>query len=80
MVDQVLRLFRIKTDFDLNLMEKARLWETLRRVSWKMEEVFNKVKPDLLLCKDTTTAFAVALKAFYSRIPVAHIEARPQDF
>jgi UDP-N-acetylglucosamine 2-epimerase (non-hydrolysing) len=82
MVDQVLRLFRIKTDFDLNLMEKGQtLGDLTARVFGKMEEVFNKVKPDLLFVQgDTTTAFAVALKAFYSRIPVAHIEAGLRTF
>ena len=82
MVDQVLRLFGIKTDFDLNLMEKGQsLGDLTARVFGKMEEVFSKVKPDLLFVQgDTTTAFAVALKAFYSRIPVAHIEAGLRTF
>jgi len=82
MVDQVLRLFRIKTDFDLNLMEKGQtLGDLTSRVFGKMEEVFLRTKPDILFVQgDTTTAFAVALKAFYSRIPVAHIEAGLRTF
>jgi len=82
MVDQVLRLFRIKTDFDLNLMEKGQtLGDLTARVFGKMEDVFRRTKPDLLFVQgDTTTAFAVALKAFYSKIPVAHIEAGLRTF
>jgi UDP-N-acetylglucosamine 2-epimerase (non-hydrolysing) len=82
MVDQVLRLFRIKTDFDLNLMEQGQtLGDLTARVFGKMDFVFKKMRPDLLFVQgDTTTAFAVALKAFYERIPVAHIEAGLRTF
>lgn len=77
MVDQVLGLFKIKTDFDLNLMEKGQtLGDLTERLFKSIEPVLQKTKPDLMLVQgDTTTAFAVALKAFYHRIPVAHIEA-----
>ncbi len=82
MVDQVLRLFKIKTDFDLNLMEKGQtLGDLTSRVFGKMDGVLRRVRPDLLFVQgDTTTAFAVALKAFYARIPVAHIEAGLRTF
>ncbi len=82
MVDQVLRLFNIKTDFDLNLMEKGQtLGDLTSRVFSKMDEVLHHVKPELLFVQgDTTTAFAVALKAFYSRVPVAHVEAGLRTF
>ncbi len=77
MVDQVLKLFRIKVDFDLNLMEKGQsLGDLTHRLFSKIQKVINRVKPDVIVIQgDTTTAFAVALKAFYERIPVAHVEA-----
>jgi len=77
MVDQVLRIFRIRIDFDLDLMAKGQtLSDLTSRLFPKMDEVFAKVRPDLILVQgDTTTAFAVALKAFYEKIPVAHVEA-----
>ena len=77
MVDQVLGLFRIRVDFDLDLMEKGQtLSDLTSRLFPKMDEVLARVRPDLIFVQgDTTTAFAVALKAFYEKIPVAHIEA-----
>ncbi len=77
MVDQVLDLFDLKTDFDLNLMEKGQsLGDLTHRLFASMEPVLRKVRPDLILVQgDTTTAFAVSLKAFYEKIPVAHVEA-----
>ncbi|HRZ39833.1 MAG TPA: UDP-N-acetylglucosamine 2-epimerase (non-hydrolyzing) [Candidatus Omnitrophota bacterium] len=82
MVDQVLRIFGIKTDFDLNLMERGQTLENLTaRVFSRMDRVLRRTSPDLLFVQgDTTTAFTVALKAFYSRIPVAHIEAGLRTF
>jgi len=77
MVDQVLGLFRIKPHFDLNLMEKGQtLGDLTQRLFARMEPVLHRVKPDIILVQgDTTTAFAVALKAFYHKIPVGHVEA-----
>lgn len=77
MVDQVLRLFDLKADFDLNLMEKGQSLSGLtQRLFPKMEAVLRKVKPAMVVVQgDTTSAFAVALKAFYEKIPVAHVEA-----
>ncbi len=77
MVDQVLGLFRIRPDFDLNLMEKGQtLGDLTQRLFRRMEPVLKKARPDVLLVQgDTTTAFAVALKAFYHKIPVGHVEA-----
>lgn len=82
MVDQVLKLFKIHVDFDLNLMVKEQTLSSLTtRLFPKMDVVFQKIKPDLLIVQgDTTTAFAVALKAFYERIPVAHVEAGLRTF
>lgn len=77
MVDQVLRIFKLRIDFDLNMMEKGQTLSSLTsRLFPKMDEVLAKVRPDMIFVQgDTTTAFAVALKAFYEKIPVAHIEA-----
>lgn len=82
MVDQVLRLFKIHVDFDLDLMVKGQsLSDLTSRLFPKMETVLLKVKPDLIMVQgDTTTAFAVALKAFYERIPIAHVEAGLRTF
>lgn len=82
MVDQVLRLFKIRVDFDLDLMEKGQtLSDLTSRLFPKMSLVLQKIKPDLIMVQgDTTTAFAVALKAFYRRIPVAHVEAGLRTF
>ncbi len=82
MVDQVLRLFRIRVDFDLDLMVKGQtLSDLTAKLFPKMDRVLQKIKPDLLMVQgDTTTAFAVALKAFYKRIPVAHVEAGLRTF
>ncbi len=82
MVDQVLRLFKIRVDFDLDLMEKGQtLSDLTSRLFPKMDAVLLKIRPDLIVVQgDTTTAFAVALKAFYERIPVAHVEAGLRTF
>jgi len=82
MVDQVLRLFSLHTDFDLNLMERGQTLSGLtQRLFPKMDEVFAKSKPDLVVVQgDTTTCFAVALKAFYKKIPIAHVEAGLRTF
>lgn len=77
MVDQVLRLFKIRIDFDLDLMVKGQTLSGLTASLFpKMDEVIKRTHPDLLMVQgDTTTAFAVALKAFYEHIPIAHVEA-----
>lgn len=77
MVDQVVRLFDIKTDFDLNIMEKGQsLTDLTHNLLPRVREVIQEVSPACLVVQgDTTTAFAVALQAFYQKVPVAHVEA-----
>lgn len=77
MADQVLGLFKIRPDFDLNLMQKNQtLGDLTRRLFPKIEKVLQQKRPDVVVVQgDTTTAFAVALKAFYERVPVVHVEA-----
>lgn len=77
MLDQVLDLFDIQPDFDLNIMKaKQSLTGITTRVLEGLEEVFIKEKPDLVLVHgDTTTTFAGALAAFYQKIKVGHVEA-----
>ncbi|MFH1616626.1 MAG: UDP-N-acetylglucosamine 2-epimerase (non-hydrolyzing) [Planctomycetota bacterium] len=77
MLDQVLRLFAIKPDIDLDLMQPEQtLSELTVRVISKVDEVLCNVKPDLVLVQgDTTTAMAASLTAFYHKIPVGHVEA-----
>ena len=77
MLDGVLEIFHIKPQFDLNIMEPQ---QTLSAITCKcllgMEQVFAQLRPDLVLVHgDTSTTFAGALAAFYSRIPVGHVEA-----
>ena len=77
MLDQVLSLFEINPDFDLNLMSKNQTLETLTsKVLIGVSDILATVKPDITLVQgDTTTTYATALAAFYNRIPVGHIEA-----
>ena len=77
MLDQVLQLFDIVPDVDLNLMRSGQtLAELTSRVIIGMDEVFQAERPDLVLVQgDTTTVMAVALAAFYHKIPVGHVEA-----
>ncbi len=77
MLDQILNTFRIKPDFDLNIMkEKQTLFDITNRVMRGMESVLNEVNPDIVLVHgDTTTSFATALSCFYLRIPIGHVEA-----
>lgn len=77
MLDQVLELFDIKPDFDLNIMKQGQdLYDITSRVLLGMRDVFKECRPDILfLHGDTTTSTAAALAAFYSQIPVAHVEA-----
>lgn len=82
MLDQVLHLFDIKPDFDLNIMkENQNLWTLTSDVLLKMKEVFEASNPDVVLVHgDTTTSMAAALSAFYAKIPVGHIEAGLRTF
>lgn len=77
MLDQVLDLFDIKPDFDLNIMKnKQSLTGITNRVLDGLEEIFKAEKPDLVLVHgDTTTTFAGGLAAFYQKIKVGHVEA-----
>ena len=77
MLDQVLDLFQIKPDIDLNLMRPGQsLAEITSRIISNMDEVLKKQKPDLVLVQgDTTTVMAVSLVAFYNKIKVGHVEA-----
>lgn len=77
MLDQVLSLFEIKPHYDLDLMTKNQgLADLTARVVTGLQEVLNKVKPDLVLVHgDTTTSMAASLAAFYQQIPVGHVEA-----
>lgn len=77
MLDQVLLLFDIKPDFDLNIMKQGQdLYDVTSRVLLGMRDVFKTCVPDILFVHgDTTTSTAAALAAFYHQIPVAHVEA-----
>jgi UDP-N-acetylglucosamine 2-epimerase (non-hydrolysing) len=77
MLDQVLSVFKIKPHYDLNLMQQGQtLAEITTRALLGLEEVFEKVKPDLVLVHgDTTTTLSGALAAFYHQIPIGHVEA-----
>jgi len=77
MLDQVLGLFDITPDFDLDIMKPNQdLYEVTSRVLLGMRDVFREIKPDVVFVHgDTTTSTATALAAFYQQIPVAHIEA-----
>ncbi len=77
MLDQVLDLFNIKPDFDLNLMKPGQnLTDITSNVLIGMRDVFKKWRPDLVLVHgDTTTAMAASLAAFYAKISLAHVEA-----
>ena len=77
MLDQVLRLFEITPDYDLNIMKQGQdLYDVTTRVLLGMRDALAQAKPDIVLVHgDTTTSTATALAAFYQQIPVAHIEA-----
>ena len=77
MLDQVLEIFEVIPDFDLNIMKQGQdLYDITARVLTGMRDVFNRVHPDIVLVHgDTTTSTAAALAAFYQQIPVGHIEA-----
>ncbi|MDD4802556.1 MAG: UDP-N-acetylglucosamine 2-epimerase (non-hydrolyzing) [Syntrophomonas sp.] len=77
MLDQVLNLFAIKPDYDLDIMQQHQdLYSITSGVLNGLKVIFEQEKPDLVLVHgDTTTTFAAALAAFYQRIPVGHVEA-----
>ena len=77
MLDQVLQIFGIRPDYDLNIMKQGQdLYDVTARVLVGMRDVLNTVKPDVVLVHgDTTTSTAAALAAFYCQIPVGHVEA-----
>lgn len=77
MLKQVLKIFKIKVDYDLNVMEDR---QTLTKITSKvlngLKEIFNKEKPNLVIVHgDTTTTFSAALAAYYEKIPIGHVEA-----
>lgn len=77
MLDQVLQLFEITPDYDLNIMKQGQdLYDVTARVLTGMRDVLSEVRPDTVLVHgDTTTSTAAALAAFYQQIPVGHVEA-----
>jgi len=77
MLDQVLQLFEIEPDYDLNIMKQGQdLYDVTARVLTGMRDVLKEVCPDVVLVHgDTTTSTAAALAAFYQQIPVGHVEA-----
>lgn len=82
MLDQVLNLFEIKPNFDLNIMKPNQdLWTITSDVLLLMKSVFEQSQPDIVLVHgDTTTSMAAALSAFYARVPVGHVEAGLRTF
>lgn len=77
MLDQVLQLFEIAPDYDLNIMKQGQdLYDVTARVLTGMRDVLKEAQPDVVLVHgDTTTSTAAALAAFYQQIPVGHVEA-----
>ena len=77
MLDQVLKIFDVTPDYDLNIMKQGQdLTDVTSRVLTGMRDVFKECKPDVVLVHgDTTTSTAAAIAAFYAQIPVGHVEA-----
>ncbi len=77
MLDQVLKIFDVRPDYDLNIMQQGQdLYDVTSRVLLGMRDVLKQVQPDIVLVHgDTTTSTAAALAAFYQQIPVGHVEA-----
>jgi UDP-N-acetylglucosamine 2-epimerase (non-hydrolysing) len=82
MLDQVLDIFSIKPDFDLDIMKKNQsLYDITANVMLSIKTVIDKVQPDMIIVQgDTTTTFISALAGFYQQIPVAHVEAGLRSF
>lgn len=77
MLDQVLKIFEVEPDYDLNIMKQGQdLYDVTARVLTGMRDVLKETQPDIVLVHgDTTTSTVAALAAFYQQIPVGHIEA-----
>lgn len=77
MLDQVLHIFNITPDFDLNIMrQNQNLFDTTTEVLTGVGEIIKTYKPDLVLVHgDTTTSMATAMAAFYLKVPIGHVEA-----
>ena len=77
MLDQVLKIFEVAPDYDLNIMKQGQdLYDVTARVLTGMRDVLKEMQPDVVLVHgDTTTSTAAALAAFYQQIPVGHVEA-----
>lgn len=77
MLDQVMRIFDVQADYDLQIMRPAQTLTSITvDILSKIEEVYSKEKPDIVLVHgDTSTSFVAALAAFYQKIPVGHVEA-----
>ena len=77
MLDQVLQIFDIRPDYDLNIMKQGQdLYDVTARVLLGMRDVLREARPDAVLVHgDTTTSTAAALAAFYAQLPVGHVEA-----
>ncbi len=77
MLDQVLSIFKIKPDYDLNIMKKGQdLYDITSKVLLGLRDILKQTQPDIVLVHgDTTTSMAAALAAYYQQIPVGHIEA-----
>ena len=82
MLDQVLEIFEIKPDYDLNIMKQGQdLYDVTTNVLLGMRDVLRETNPDVVLVHgDTTTSTATALAAFYQQIPVGHVEAGLRTF
>ncbi|MFC1484882.1 non-hydrolyzing UDP-N-acetylglucosamine 2-epimerase [bacterium] len=82
MLDQVMNLFKIKADYDLNIMTHSQsLYDITTKVLNGISGILKKEKPDLVLVHgDTTTTFAASLAAFYEKIPVGHVESGLRSF
>ena len=77
MLDQVLKIFEVKPDYDLNIMKQGQdMYDVTARVLTGMRDVLKETQPDVVMVHgDTTTSTAAALAAFYQQIPVGHVEA-----
>ena len=77
MLDQVLEVFNIQPDYDLNVMkDRQTLIEVTQRVLGGLDKVIKEVKPDLVLVHgDTSTTFVAGLAAFYNQVAIGHVEA-----
>ncbi len=82
MLDQMLAAFDVHPQYDLNIMEKQQTLTTITsKAMLGLEQVFQQVKPDIVLVHgDTTTTFAAALAAFYNHVPIGHVEAGLRSF